>query len=162
MKLLSITISRKIFFIFLINSIITITISGLVINSFLDLSKTLHYSSEVLSTYKINLDLIRIEQAKLKGYAQSFYLNVTEESAKNGIQVIKDSIGRIEESLTKLKTENNNSINQSEVTSSHRYSLRGDQLDEFDSNISISIKLEIVIGEPVSTRNLLSLLSKIK
>ncbi|HIL15018.1 MAG TPA: HAMP domain-containing protein, partial [Deltaproteobacteria bacterium] len=53
-----------------------------------------------------------------------------------GIQVIKDSIGRIEESLTKLKTENNNSINQSEVTSSHRYSLRGDQLDEFDSNIS--------------------------
>ena len=136
MKLLSITISRKIFFIFLINSIITITISGLVINSFLDLSKTLHYSSEVLSTYKINLDLIRIEQAKLKGYAQSFYLNVTEESAKNGIQVIKDSIGRIEESLTKLKTENNNSINQSEVTSSHRYSLRGDQLDEFDSNIS--------------------------
>ena len=136
MKLLSITISRKIFFIFLINSIITITISGLVINSFLDLSKTLHYSSEVLSTYKINLDLIRIEQAKLKGYAQSFYLNVTEESAKNGIQVIKDSIGRIEESLTKLKTENNNSINQSEVTSSHRYSLRGGQLDEFDSNIS--------------------------
>ena len=136
MKLLSITISRKIFFIFLINSIITITISGLVINSFLDLSKTLHYSSEVLSTYKINLDLIRIEQAKLKGYAQSFYLNVTEESAKNGIQVIKDSIGRIEESLTKLKTENNNSINQSEVTSSHRYSLRGEQLDAFDSNIS--------------------------
>ena len=136
MKLLSITISRKIFFIFLINSIITITISGLVINSFLDLSKTLHYSSEVLSTYKINLDLIRIEQAKLKGYAQSFYLNVTEESAKNGIQVIKDSIDRIEESLTKLKTENNNSINQSEVTSSHRYSLRGDRLDEFDSNIS--------------------------
>ena len=136
MKLLSITISRKIFFIFLINSIITITISGLVINSFLDLSKTLHYSSEVLSTYKINLDLIRIEQAKLKGYAQSFYLNVTEESAKNGIQVIKDSIDRIEESLTKLKTENNNSINQSEVTSSHRYSLRGEQLDEFDSNIS--------------------------
>ena len=136
MKLLSITISRKIFFIFLINSIITITISGLVINSFLDLSKTLHYSSEVLSTYKINLDLIRIEQAKLKGYAQSFYLNVTEESAKNGIQVIKDSIDRIEESLTKLKTENNDSINQSEVTSSHRYSLRGDQLDEFDSNIS--------------------------
>ena len=106
------------------------------INSFLDLSKTLHYSSEVLSTYKINLDLIRIEQAKLKGYAQSFYLNVTEESAKNGIQVIKDSINRIKESLTKLKTENNNSINQSEVTSSHRYSLRGDQLDEFDSNIS--------------------------
>ena len=136
MKLLSITISRKIFFIFLINSIITITISGLVINSFLDLSKTLHYSSEVLSTYKINLDLIRIEQAKLKGYAQSFYLNVTEKSAKNGIQVIKDSIDRIEESLTKLKTENNNSINQSEVTSSHRYSLRGSQLDEFDSNIS--------------------------
>ena len=136
MKLLSITISRKIFFIFLINSIITITISGLVINSFLDLSKTLHYSSEVLSTYKINLDLIRIEQAKLKGYAQSFYLNVTEESAKNGIQVIKDSIDRIEESLTKLKTENNNSINQSEVTSSHRYSLRGEQLDAFDSNIS--------------------------
>ena len=73
MNLLSITISKKLFFIFLINSIITVTISGMVMISFLGLSGQFNYNSE-LSTYKTILDSIRIEQSKLKGHAQSFYL----------------------------------------------------------------------------------------
>ncbi len=72
MKILSVTISKKLFFIFLINSIITVTISGMVIYSFLGLSGQFNFNSE-LSTYKSTLDSIRIEQSKLKGHAQSFY-----------------------------------------------------------------------------------------
>jgi len=43
MKFLSITISRKLFFIFIINSVITVTISGLVIISFTGLSGQFSY-----------------------------------------------------------------------------------------------------------------------
>ncbi len=89
MKLLSITISRKLFIIFLINSVITVTISGMVIFSFTGLSSQFNYNSE-LSIYKTTLDSIRIEQSKLKGYAQSFYLNVTDDSVKEGLRNIGD------------------------------------------------------------------------
>ena len=47
MKFLAVTISRKLFFIFLINSIITITISGMVIFSFLGLSGQFNFNSEL-------------------------------------------------------------------------------------------------------------------
>ena len=90
MKFLSITISKKIFFIFIINSVITVTISGLVIISFTGLSGQLNYYSE-LSVYKTTLDSIRIEQSKLKGHAQSFYLNVTEASVKEGLRKLGKS-----------------------------------------------------------------------
>ena len=46
----------KLFLIFVINSLVTIIISGLVINSFLGLSSNLQYSSEILSDYKTNLE----------------------------------------------------------------------------------------------------------
>mgnify|MGYP006445277123 CR=1 FL=1 len=60
MKILSVTISKKLFFIFLINSIITVTISGMVIYSFLGLSGQFNFNSE-LSNFKSILDSIRIE-----------------------------------------------------------------------------------------------------
>ena len=72
MKLPLITIRGKLFLIFVINSLVTIIISGLVINSFLGLSSNLQYSSEILSDYKTNLDSIRIEQSKLKGIPNHF------------------------------------------------------------------------------------------
>ena len=68
MKLPLITIRGKLFLIFLINSLITIFISGLVINSFIGLSSNLQNSSEILSEYETNLESIRIEQSKLKGH----------------------------------------------------------------------------------------------
>ena len=110
MKFLSITISRKLFFIFLINSVITLTISGLVIISFLGLSGQFSSNSD-LSTYKIILDSIRIEQSKLKGHAQSFYLNVTEQNVKEGMKNFKDSLSFIKESLDKLNEDSNKKIN---------------------------------------------------
>ncbi len=68
MKFLSITISKKLFFIFLINSVIMVTISGMVIFSFSGLSSQFDFNSD-LSAYKTNLDAIRLDQSKLKGHA---------------------------------------------------------------------------------------------
>ena len=128
MKFLSITISRKIFFIFIINSVITVTISGLVIISFTGLSGQFSYNSE-LSVYKTTLDSIRIEQSKLKGQAQSFYLNVTETSVKEGLRKLGKSIAFIRGSITKLKSDNNQIINDSIFKSNQRYKLQDQGLN---------------------------------
>ena len=132
MKFLSITISRKLFFIFIINSIITVTISGMVIFSFLGLSSQFNFNSE-LSTYKSTLDSIRIEQSKLKGHAQSFYLNVTDLTVKDGLQDISDSLVFIRESLEKLKSDKNKTINSSSLASMHRFNLNDQQLSAIES-----------------------------
>ena len=132
MKFLSITISRKLFFIFIINSVITVTISGLVIISFTGLSGQFNYNSE-LSVFKTTLDSIRIEQSKLKGHAQSFYLNVTEASVKEGLRKLGSSITFIRKSLAKLKSDKNQTINDSIFKSSHRYNLKDRELNKLQS-----------------------------
>ena len=132
MKFLSITISRKLFFIFIINSIITVTISGMVIFSFLGLSSQFNFNSE-LSTYKSTLDSIRIEQSKLKGHAQSFYLNVSDETIKEGLGNIGASIVFIKGSLAKLKDENNETISSSSLGSIHRFNLDEHKLNKIES-----------------------------
>ena len=121
MKLPLITIRGKLFLIFVINSLVTIIISGLVINSFLGLSSNLQYSSEILSDYKTNLDSIRIEQSKLKGHTQSFYLNVTKETVKDGISKLNESLNSIEKTLSLLNVEANESINNIDYSSQVRF-----------------------------------------
>jgi len=66
MKFLSITISKKLFFIFLINSFIIISISGLVIHSFSGISDSVKFNSKSFTFFKSNLDYLRLEQEKLK------------------------------------------------------------------------------------------------
>ena len=132
MKFLSITISRKLFFIFMINSVITVTISGMVIFSFTGLSSQFNYNSE-LSVYKTTLDSIRIEQSKLKGHAQSFYLNVTEITVKEGLRQLGNSITFIKESLAKLKSDNNQIINNNILKSNQRYNLQDQELNKLQS-----------------------------
>ena len=98
MKFLSITISKKLFYIFLINSVIMVTISGMVIFSFSGLLSQFDFNSDLFA-YKTNLDAIRIEQSKLKGHAKSFYLNVSDKTVKEGLQNMSSSISFISESL---------------------------------------------------------------
>ena len=129
MKLPLITIRGKLFLIFVINSLITIIISGLVINSFLGLSSNLQYSSEILSDYKTNLDSIRIEQSKLKGHTQSFYLNVTKATVKDGISKLNESLNSIEETLSLLNAETNENINNMNYSSHVRFTF-GNELSE--------------------------------
>jgi len=132
MKFLSITISKKLFFIFLINSVIMVTISGMVIFSFSGLSSQFDFNSD-LSAYKTNLDAIRIEQSKLKGHAQSFYLNVSDQTVKEGLQNMSSSISFISESLGKLKNDENQEINDSTLESIHRFSLKNEQKVKIES-----------------------------
>ena len=132
MKFLSITISKKLFFIFLINSVIMVSISGMVIFSFSGLSSQFDFNSD-LSAYKTNLDAIRIEQSKLKGHAQSFYLNVSDQTVKEGLQNMSSSISFISESLGKLKNDENQEINDSTLESIHRFSLKNEQKVKIES-----------------------------
>ena len=66
MKNIQFTISKKLLFIFLINSFVTIIITGLVIQSFTDISESIKFTSKSFSFFKSNLDYIRLEQEKLK------------------------------------------------------------------------------------------------
>ena len=132
MKFLSITISKKLFFVFLINSVIMVSISGMVIFSFSGLSSQFDFNSD-LSAYKTNLDAIRIEQSKLKGHAQSFYLNVSDQTVKVGLQNMSSSISFISETLGKLKNDENQEINDSTLESIHRFSLKNEQKVKIES-----------------------------
>ena len=135
MKLPLITIRGKLFLIFVINSLVTIIISGLVINSFLGLSSNLQYSSEILSDYKTNLDSIRIEQSKLKGHTQSFYLNVTKETVKDGISKLNESLNSIEETLSLLNIEANESINNIDYSSQVRFTFGSELSGILEENV---------------------------
>ena len=135
MKLPLITIRGKLFLIFVINSLVTIIISGLVINSFLGLSSNLQYSSEILSDYKTNLDSIRIEQSKLKGHTQSFYLNVTKETVKDGISKLNRSLNSIEETLSLLNSEANESINNINYSSQVRFTFGNELSGILEENV---------------------------
>jgi len=135
MKLPLITIRGKLFLIFVINSLVTIIISGLVINSFLGLSSNLRYSSEILSEYKTNLDSIRIEQSKLKGHTQSFYLNVTKDTVKDGITNLNESLNSIEETLSLLNAETNESINNIDYSSQVRFTFGNEISEILEENV---------------------------
>ena len=135
MKLPLITIRGKLFLIFVINSLVTIIISGLVINSFLGLSSNLQYSSEILSDYKTNLDSIRIEQSKLKGHTQSFYLNVTKETVKDGISKLNESLTSIEDTLSLLNVEANESINNIDYSSQVRFTFGNELSGILEENV---------------------------
>ena len=135
MKLPLITIRGKLFLIFVINSLVTIIISGLVINSFLGLSSNLQYSSEILSEYKTNLDSIRIEQSKLKGHTQSFYLNVTKDTVKDGITNLNESLNSIEDTLSLLNAETNESINNIDYSSQVRFTFGNEISEILEENV---------------------------
>ena len=49
MNLLSLTISKKLFFIFIINTVVSILIAVMVISSFFGLSESIEYNSKVFS-----------------------------------------------------------------------------------------------------------------
>jgi len=106
-----------------------------VINSFLGLSSNLQYSSEILSEYKTNLDSIRIEQSKLKGHTQSFYLNVTKNTVQNGINYLNTSLNRIEETIGLLNSETNKSINKIEYPSMVRFTFGNEITDILQEKI---------------------------
>ncbi len=81
MKNIQFTISKKLLFIFLINSFVTIIITGLVIQSFTDISESIKFTSKSFSFFKSNLDYIRLEQEKLKN--TNLLIDASMKSIKN-------------------------------------------------------------------------------
>ena len=138
---LSFTISKKLFLIFLVNSLIILIISGLVMNSFTGLLERLNYNSQLLN-YKINLDAIRVEQAKLKGLTQAFYLNVTEESIREGKKSILDSTEMILNYLNKLNHEKNENINNLSLNSNYRTEFDPKNFPAIVENLGESVDLQ--------------------
>ena len=120
MKNFSFTISKKLFFTFSLNILIMLMVSGLVIFYFSELSVKFNYNSDLLN-YKITLDEIRMEEAKLKGQTQSFYLNANDESIKDGVKKITNSTALIKKNIRSLISERNNAINELKVYSQYRY-----------------------------------------
>ena len=113
-------------------------------NSFTGLSAQFNYNSQLLN-YKINLDAIRVEQAKLKGLTQAFYLNVTEESIREGKKSILDSTDMILNYLNKLDHEKNEYINN--------LSLNSDYRTEFDPKNFPEVLEKMVDSENLQQRN---------
>ena len=103
MELLSLTISKKLFFIFLINTIVTLAITGMVISSFFGISGTIEYNSKVFINYKDNIEALRTEQAGLQGLTQGYYLNVDDNSIINSRKSITNSISNMNGLLAQLK-----------------------------------------------------------
>ena len=103
MKLLSLTISKKLFFIFLINTIVTLAITGMVISSFFGISGTIEYNSKVFINYKDNIESLRTEQAGLQGLTQGYYLNVDDNSIIDSRKSITNSISNMNGLLAQLK-----------------------------------------------------------
>ena len=62
-----------------------------------------------------------MEEAKLKGQTQSFYLNATEETIKDGVNKITSSTELIKKNVEKLSSKNNEIINILIFLSQYRY-----------------------------------------
>ena len=103
MKLLSLTISKKLFFIFLINTIITLAITGMVISSFFGISESIEYNSKVFINYKEHIEALRTEQSGLQGLTQGYYLNVSENTITDSTNNTISSISNMNGLLAQLK-----------------------------------------------------------
>ena len=95
----------------------------------------LKYDNILSGKYKTNLDSIRIEQSKLKGHTQSFYLNVTKNTVQNGINYLNTSLNRIEETIGLLNSETNKSINKIEYPSMVRFTFGNEITDILQEKI---------------------------
>ena len=111
MKMFSMTISRKLFFVFLTNSFVTIIITGLVIQSFIGISSSIEFNSKRFSLFKSNLDYLRLEQEKLK--KSTILLNLDSiKNQKEFVLALVDSVNNVDELIKQLSDEKYNQIHK--------------------------------------------------
>ena len=118
MNLLSLTISKKLFFIFIINTVVSILIAVMVISSFFGLSESIEYNSKVFSKYKEKLESLRTEQASLKGLTQGFYLNVSRNTIKDSLEKITNSFSNMNARLKELIDDKYKTIKEIQINDS--------------------------------------------
>ena len=149
MKILSLTISKKLFFIFLINTIVTLAITGMVISSFFGLSETIEYNSKVFSKYKENLESLRTEQASLKGLTQGFYLNVNRNTIKDSLDKTTNSFANMSARFGELTEDKYKAIKAIKINDS----TVGNKINELDKLKEILSNKINEIGE--NSKNIL-------
>ena len=104
MKNIQITINKKLLSVFLINSFVTIIITGLVIQSFIGISHSIKFNSKIISIFKSNLDYLRLEQEKLKK-SKSLQDIDSNEKQKESTNTLIDSVNKIDELIKQLSVE---------------------------------------------------------
>ena len=111
MKILSITISRKLLSVFLINSFVTIIISGLVIQSFIGISHSIKFNSQIFSVFKSNLDYLRLEQEKLKKSKSLQDIDSIQKQIISTNELI-DSVNNIDELIREISADKYSPIHE--------------------------------------------------
>ena len=139
MKLLSLTISKKLFFIFLINTVVTLVITGMVISSFFGISETIEYNSKVFINYKDNIESLRTEQAGLLGLTQGYYLNVDDNSIIDSSKNITNSILNMNAILAQLKDNKFKAISSIKIIDDKHFRISEDYINslELDRNANL-------------------------
>ena len=104
MKNIQITINKKLLSVFLINSFVTIIITGLVIQSFIGISHSIKFNSKIFTVFKSNLDYLRLEQEKLKK-SKSLQDIDSIEKQKESTNALIYSVNKIDELIKQLSAE---------------------------------------------------------
>ena len=90
--------------VFLINSFVTIIITGLVIQPFIGISHSIKFNSKIFSIFKSNLDYLRLEQEKLKK-SKSLQDIDSNEKQKESTNALIDSVNKIDELIKQLSAD---------------------------------------------------------
>ncbi|MDP6764956.1 MAG: methyl-accepting chemotaxis protein [SAR324 cluster bacterium] len=71
----------------------------------------------------------------MKGHTQSFYLNVTKDTVKDGITNLNESLNSIEDTLSLLNAETNESINNIDYSSQVRFTFGNEISEILEENV---------------------------
>ena len=71
----------------------------------------------------------------MKGHTQSFYLNVTKDTVKDGITNLNESLNSIEETLSLLNAETNETINNIDYSSQVRFTFGNEISEILEENV---------------------------
>ena len=103
-KAIQITINKKLLSVFLINSFVTIIISGLVIQSFIGISHSIKFNSQIFSVFKSNLDYLRLEQEKLKKSKSLQDIDSIEKQITS-TTILIDSVNKIDKLIREISAD---------------------------------------------------------
>ena len=162
MKLLSLTISKKLFFIFLINTVVTLVITGMVISSFFGISETIEYNSKVFINYKDNIESLRTEQAGLLGLTQGYYLNVDDNSIIDSSKNITNSILNMNAILAQLKDNKFKAISSIKIIDDKHFRISEDYINSLELDRNANLYQELNELKSIGLMDKASILNEIE
>ena len=162
MKLLSLTISKKLFFIFLINTIITLAITGMVISSFFGISESIEYNSKVFINYKEHIEALRTEQSGLQGLTQGYYLNVSENTITDSTNNTISSISNMNGLLAQLKDNKFIAISSIKIIDNKHFRVSEDYINSLKLDRNANLYKELNELKSIGLMDKASILNEIE